>query len=186
MSARAVVSVPPLRTGRDQASAARRVRQELQVTEMGDAGGFELAGHGGADVGNQADRFGRRQGCGYLGIDHADAVRLASADGDLRPQLVRARPTEAMMPTSVFARLANRASTKAAAGVCTASVQHRFVDRPRLHQRCQLAHQRRMRDDAVCFTKSGLMKTASGQACNALNIGMALLHLGFGQPNKVL
>ena len=83
------------------------------------------------------------------------------------------------MPTSCSTRRANRASTTAGGAPCSASVPARSITASSIDSGTtsgvsSFISARTARDALVYFSKSGRITTASGQAFNALNIGIAL------------
>ncbi len=139
-----------------------------------------LPGQRRTDAGQQPHRLGRQQRRAPPRADHREAARLVATGGDLRQQPVggeadRHGDADLALDLAREARQhdgGRRAVQRLGAG----EVEHRLVDRQRLHQRRQRRHHARgsAAPAATYLAKSGRITTASGQAFSALNIGMAL------------
>ena len=107
---------------------------------------LQLSCQGGADAGQQADGFRRQQGGGFFGIDDGEAARFAAAGGDLGQQPVRReadRDGDADLPLHGGGEAGQHDGRgRAMQRLGARQVQHRLVDRQRLHQGGQFVHQR--------------------------------------------
>ncbi len=99
-----------------------------------------------APTGQQADGFGREQGRGFLGVDHGEAARLASAGGDFCHQPVCGK-AHRDGHADLFLDRASKAGQHdggggAVQGFSAGQIKHGFVNRQRLDQGRELVQQR--------------------------------------------